>query len=167
MKRNWNRIVLLCLIYIIGAIGAFAQQITETNLLFEKEVERFNDTDNCSVRAIATMFDLPYSVAYYSLENFGRKKNAVNLKMFGMSHADLNRQTRRFNLQIDTYVYPKQVPYEIFYRDIKNDYMLYNYYVILEDHIYTLKGETNGYRLYGNYNEKSRKVLGYVRIYKK
>lgn len=167
MKRNWNRIVLLLLIYIIGAIGAFAQQVIDTNLMFEKDVERFGDTDNCSVRAIATMYDLPYSVAYYSLEQFGRKKSAVTLKVFGNSHADLQRQTRRFKYDIDTYVYPKPVSYQIFYNDVKHDYQLYNYYVILEDHIYTLKGETGGYKIYGNFNEKTRKVIAYVRIYKK
>ena len=172
--KNLIKFILFGLV-VLGSASAFSQTtrfgLVELNDKYEKEINELRDNNSCSVRLIASYFNIEYNEAFKSLENEGRKLG---------EGASITKIVKAFN-KVNKSSFVNEFYDVSEKRGITLNYFLKNYaqantdYILIQKgHIVWLKvGEMSkngkGFlnTLYGNEGDRGRNIIVYLPIKKR
>jgi len=172
--KNLIKFILFGLV-VLGTASTFSQStrfgLVELNDKYEKEIYDLNDGNSCSVRLIASYFNVSYYTAFDMLENEGRELG---------EGASITKIIKAFN-KVNKSSYVNEFYDVSEKRGITLTYFLKNYaqqntdYILIQKgHIVWLKvGEMskNGKgllnTLYGNEGDRGRNIIVYLPIKKR
>jgi len=154
-------LIFLILCLLTFTFSPVIAQTTDLVEVYENDIKKMGDENSCSVRLIASYFDINYLLAYELLKAEGRQRGkAVNIIDFA----------RAFNRVNKTDYISKAYDYNNslrkFIKEIAKDNT--SYILISEGHIYYIDIYNDRKNmLFGNENDRDNKILFYIPIEKK
>jgi len=143
--------------------------LVELNDKYEKEIIDLNDDKSCSVRLIASYFDISYYLAYDLLKDEGRKHSqGASITTIVKTFNKVNR-----DYYVNSFV---DVSEGIKLKDFINNYAKPNtdYILIQKGHINYIKvydqnknGKGLNNTLYGNKKDRGKNIIVYLEIKKR
>ena len=155
------RTVFLIITLLLGLIASAQVKLhhTTTNTLesFQKERDSWNETDDCSVRALATAFDIDYSTALELTSKYTREsRKGMNAKKLVQLALSLDKNAQHF--KVDNFTSRQFAKYIA----MPN----YDFIVISRKHVHTLIYDNDRDMLvaHGNPMDTNLKIIHAVAI---
>jgi hypothetical protein len=137
-----------------------AQETVDTNVKYKIAKEARDTTDDCAVRALAEVYNIPYGTAYNTIERWGRKDNKK-----GILQTDfLNGLANDY---IDTVVSSgknSQGSYPIFFIEgVAKEGS--TYFVMSYTHVFVIEQDEAGdWTIYGNSMDLFEKIYSFIEV---
>ena len=142
-------------------VNLMSAQVTDLVEVYDNEIKRMGDENSCSVRLIASYFDINYSLAYELLKTEGRQRGkAVNIIEFARAFNKVNK------VDYISKAYDYNNSLRKFIEEVAEDNT--SYILVSDGHIYYIDIYNDKKNmLFGNYNDRDNKILFYIPIEKK
>ena len=146
------KLVLLLLLFINLS---YSQKTVDTNNYFSEAIESYSETDDCSVRALASVL-YNYREAHSYLKKAGRK-----------NYSPVSLRSMLVALMMSTEVLEVKPVESIKAKEFIHKYARtgFIYFVFNKYHIFTIKEDISGrFEIWGNPDDSYQKIIGYMRV---
>lgn len=150
---------LLTVLLIISSCKPISNfRVQDSESVFYQSINKYNEINDCSVRAVADLFDLSYAQALMITKKWGRRSGRgipLNFLLYGI------RKDFKDKIILATAV-SKQVNAKFLVNHIVQDG--YSYLAITTDHAFVVEQHKDVWYLKGNYNDKQKYLIAYIQI---
>ena len=146
------KLVLLLLLFINLS---YSQKTIDTNNYFSETIESYGETDDCSVRALASVL-YDYKIAHRYLKISGRR-----------NFSPVNLRTMLTSLMMSTEVLEVKPVERIKAKEFIHKYARtgFIYFVFNKYHIFVIKEDNTGrFEIWGNSDDSRQNIIGYMRV---
>jgi hypothetical protein len=154
------KIVILTIVLALITVSMNAQETVDTNIKYKIAKEARDTKNDCAVRALAEAYNLPYSIAYNTIEDWGRTDNKVGVlqRDFIKGMAENYMDTVVGSGKNERGTYPIY-----FINDIAKDGS--TYFVMSYTHIFVIEQNAEGnWTIYGNSMDLFEKIYSFVEV---
>jgi hypothetical protein len=141
-------------IILLITISSFAQVKVDTQQVYFTEYNRYIETNDCSVRALASSLNISYDNAYKELMDYRSVDGAIRyidfLKI--LAHPKYNAEI----IYVD----------HILSSEFIETHSKGNYLVFSKGHVFTLKYKINKWILFGNKNDYKKEIIIAIKLNK-
>ena len=138
-------------------------RVQDSESIFYESINKYNEINDCSVRAIADLFNLSYVQSLSLTKSWGRKpRKGMPLKLLLQGIRKDFRDRVISITEVDAGVDAKYLV----------DYILeegFSYLAITRNHAFVLKQtkkDKKYWYLRGNYNDNGKYIIGYIKVKK-
>ena len=143
------------IVIVLISINVYAQRVIDTNVLFSESIEGYDETDDCSVRALASVID-DYKIAHRYLKMSGRRNfSPVSLRMMLTA---LLMSVEVIEIKPVENIKAK----EFIFKYARTGFI---YFVFNKYHIFVIKENDKGiFEVWGNPDDSYQTIIGYMRV---
>lgn len=157
------RYLLITLLIFSNCKSLSSLRVQDSESIFYESVNKYNEINDCSVRAVADLFDLSYYKALQLTKSWGRESRKgmpLNLLLKGVRKDFRGRivSLTEVNGVIDAKYLVDNIVEEGF-----------SYLAITKNHAFVikkLKKDQKYWYLIGNYNDNKKYIIGYIQVKK-